>query len=58
MKLLIDSNVILDYLLGDADLENIKEVIKAIERKDVIGYISVSAVTDIQYILTGSERFR
>ena len=51
MTLLIDTNVILDYMLGDGDLDNITEVIRSIERKEFIGCITASAVTDIHHIL-------
>ena len=51
MELLIDTNVILDYLLGDGDFDNIIEVIRSIERKEFVGCITASAVTDIHHIM-------
>ena len=51
MKLLIDTNVILDVLLKREPFYEVAvDVLKLAERDDVREYISASAVTDIYYI--------
>ena len=51
MKLLIDTNVVLDVLLKrEPFYEAAADVLKLTQRDDVREYISASAVTDIYYI--------
>ena len=51
MKLLIDTNVVLDVLLKrEPFYEASADVLKLTQRDDVCEYISDSAVTDIYYI--------
>lgn len=51
MKLLIDTNVILDVLLKrDPFYKDASEVLNLIQRDGIREYISASAVTDIYYI--------
>ena len=51
MKLLIDTNVVLDVLLKREPFYEVAvDVLKLAERDDVREYISASAVTDIYYI--------
>ena len=52
MKLLIDTNVIIDVLIKRAEFyENSRGVLKLCESKKVTGYITSSSVTDIFYIV-------
>lgn len=52
MKVLLDTNVILDYALERQPFfGNAEEVISLIVTKQVEGYISASAISDIYYIL-------
>lgn len=51
MKVLIDSNVVLDVILKNAVLITTSKVIlDSAEQKHFIGYISASAITDIFYV--------
>jgi len=51
MKVLIDSNVVLDKLLNNPGLEAGSRAVFALaEKKRFTGYVSASAVTDIFYI--------
>ena len=51
MKILIDTNVILDVLLNRAAFSaNSKAVFDLAEQKRITGYVSASAITDIFYI--------
>ena len=51
MKVLIDSNVILDVLLNRSSFyTNSRKVFELAEKKQVAGHISASAMTDIFYI--------
>jgi len=51
MKILIDTNVVLDVVLNNAAFaSNSKRIIELSEQKRFIGYISASAITDIFYI--------
>ena len=51
MKVLIDSNIVLDILLNNtAFYTSSMAVFVHVEQKCLIGYISASAVTDIYYI--------
>lgn len=51
MKLLIDTNVILDVLLQrDPFFRTAAEVLNLTQRDDVREYVSASAITDIYYI--------
>lgn len=52
MKVLIDTNVILDYVFERRPfVEHSAEIIKAAIQGGIQGYISASAITDIYYIL-------
>ena len=51
MRLMIDTNIILDVLLRrDEYFENSKEVLKLCEERKCEGMVSASAITDIFYI--------
>jgi len=51
MRLMIDTNIILDVLLRrDVFFENSKEVLKLCEERKCEGMVSASAITDIFYI--------
>ena len=51
MKVLIDSNIVLDILLNrSAFFTDSKAIFDLAEKKKIIGYVSASAVTDIFYI--------
>ncbi len=51
MKLLIDTNVILDVLLKrEPFVGNAAKILQLIERQNVQEYVSTSAITDIYYI--------
>lgn len=51
MKLLIDTNVVLDVLLGrEPFFKAATEVLNLAQRSDVREYVSASAITDIYYI--------
>lgn len=51
MRLLIDTNVVLDVLLKRQPFfETAGDVLKLCERDDIQEYVSASAVTDIYYI--------
>lgn len=51
MKVLIDTNIILDVLMQRADYQFSVEVLKLSGNGIVAGYVSASAITDIYYIL-------
>lgn len=52
MKVLIDTNVILDVLCNRADfVENAKQIFKLCEVKKVDGYISALSIPNIVYIM-------
>jgi len=52
MIILIDTNVVLDFLLKNKGFyEDARDVLLLIEKDIVRGYISASAVTDIYYIV-------
>lgn len=51
MKLLIDTNVVLDILLARGPFCGpAEQVLKLVQRDDVEEYVSASAITDIYYI--------
>ena len=51
MRILIDTNVVLDVLLKREPFNKTAvDVLNLVKRKDVCEYISASAVTDIYYI--------
>jgi len=51
MTVLIDTNIVLDLLLNNAEfIANTRVILKFAEQKRFIGYISASAITDIFYI--------
>ncbi len=52
MKILIDTNVIIDVLLNrEPFADNSSAVLKLCEQKSLIGYITATTITDIYYIL-------
>jgi predicted nucleic acid-binding protein len=51
MKVLIDTNVVLDVLINNAVFfANSKKIFDFTEQKRITGFITASAVTDIFYI--------
>jgi predicted nucleic acid-binding protein len=51
MKVLIDTNVVLDVLINNsAFFANSKKIFDFAEQKQITGFISASAITDIFYI--------
>jgi predicted nucleic acid-binding protein len=51
MKVLIDTNVVLDVLIDNtAFLANSRKIFDFAEQKQITGFISASAITDIFYI--------
>ncbi len=52
MKLLIDTNIVLDYLLEREDYEAATELFRLAENNEEYECLTASAVTDILYILT------
>jgi predicted nucleic acid-binding protein len=59
MKLLIDTNVVLDLILKrEPFYQNAIDVLSLAKREDVQEYVSASAVTDIYYITYRSLRDR
>jgi predicted nucleic acid-binding protein len=51
MKVLIDTNVVLDVLINNAAFfANSKKIFDFAEQKRITGFISASAITDIYYI--------
>jgi len=50
-KILIDTNVIIDFLLEETNYENAQNVIEEISNGNVRGYITASMATDIFYLL-------
>jgi len=51
MKVLIDTNVVLDVLINNSDFfAHSKKIFDFAEQKQITGFISASAVTDIFYI--------
>jgi predicted nucleic acid-binding protein len=52
-KILIDTNVALDYMLHRADYSNAMIIYLLAEQKLITGYISASAITDIFYLAEG-----
>jgi len=50
MKVLIDTNVALDYLLNRSDYSNAEIIYLMTEQNVIESYISASAITDIFYI--------
>ena len=53
-KILIDTNVALDYMLHRPDYTNAKIIHLMVEQKFIIGYISASAITDIFFLAKGT----
>ena len=54
MKVLIDTNVALDYLLNRSDYSNAKIIYLMAEQKLITGYIFASAITDIFFLAKGT----
>ena len=54
MKVLIDTNVALDFLLHREDYRNAENVYLLAEENKITGYISASAVTDIFFLAKGT----
>lgn len=51
MKVLIDTNIILDVLMQRADYQVSSDILKLSGNNIIDGYVSASAITDIYYIL-------
>ena len=54
MKVLINTNVALDYMLNRSDYSNAKIIYLMAEQKLIAGYISASAITDIFFLAKGT----
>ena len=55
MKVLIDSNIIVDYLANRKRFyDNAKAIFNLIAKGTIVGYVNTSSVTDIYYILRQS----
>jgi len=52
-KILIDTNVVLDYLLHRPDYSNAMIIYLLAEQKFITGYVSASAITDIFFLAKG-----
>ena len=51
MRIMIDTNVLLDVLIHREDFyDNSKKVLNLCENRDVEGFVSASAITDIFYL--------
>jgi predicted nucleic acid-binding protein len=56
MKILIDTNIIIDYLSDRIPFaDHAEQLIELCEQGEVEGFLSASAVTDIYYILRKTE---
>ena len=52
MRLMIDTNVVLDVLLGRKEFyDNSKAVLDLCESKKILGFVSASSITDIFYLV-------
>lgn len=52
MKILIDTNIILDVLLQRKDFyDDSKKVLEKCENKEILGYVSVNTITDLYYLI-------
>lgn len=58
MKLLIDTNVVLDFLLAREGAEAAKEIFKLAEEHSEYECVTASSVTDILYTLTKANKER
>ena len=57
MKLMIDTNVVLDVLLARPEFyEKSKAVLDLCERKKILGFVSASSITDIFYLVRRALR--
>jgi len=54
MKILIDTNVALDFLLHRKDYACALDIFGMAEKKYITGYISASAITDIFFLAKGT----
>ena len=54
MTVLVDTNVVLDYLLHRKDYHNAADVFVLAEKALITGYISASAITDIYFLSKGT----
>ena len=52
-KILIDTNVVLDYMLYRQDYYNAMIIYLLAEQNFIVGYISASAITDIFFLAKG-----
>jgi len=52
-KILVDTNVVLDYLLCRLDYSNAMIIYMLAEQNHIKGYISASAITDIFFLAKG-----
>lgn len=52
MKIMVDTNIIIDYLADQAPFaDQAEKIIGLCEREDLDGFLTASAVTDIYYIM-------
>ena len=57
MRLMIDTNVVLDVLLGRKEFyDNSKAVLDLCESKKILGFVSASSITDIFYLVRRALR--
>lgn len=57
MRLMIDTNVVLDVLLERKEFyDNSKAVLDSCERKKILGFVSASSITDIFYLVRRALR--
>ena len=57
MRVLLDTNILLDYLLGrEPFLQDAAALFKALESRQVIGYVTATTLTDIFYIARRQTR--
>ena len=54
MKVLIDTNIALDFLLHRKDFAYAMDIFMMAEKKHIMGYISASAITDIFFLAKGN----
>ena len=57
MRVLIDTNIILDVLLQRKDFyDSSKKVLELCENNTVLGYVGVNTITDLYYITNQQEK--
>ena len=58
MMVLLDTNVILDYLLGREGKEEVAEIFSFAQRNEDIDCITSSMITDIHYITKKNTTYK